>query len=73
MQNKELTVILTKFAESGWDLIDAPAKEWLAAKDKKVVTPKLIAAVKEADKECGSCGCEMDALYKEALKLLHAA
>ena len=62
----ELRNIMTKFAESGWDLIDAPAKAWLKGKgDKKT----LISAIEQADKECGSCGCEFDALYKRALEL----
>lgn len=73
VQNQKLEDIVTRFAESSWDLIDAPAKEWLKAKDKKTATTKLIAAVEKADKECGSCGCEMDALYKQALGLLRKA
>jgi hypothetical protein len=31
---------------------------------------ELIKAVDQADKECGSCGCEFDPLYKRALELL---
>ena len=31
---------------------------------------ELISAVKEADSQCGSCGCEFDPLYKKALNLL---
>ena len=73
-QNKELIGIVTKFAESGWDVIDAPSKVWLDSADKNSeVTGKLIAAVEQADAECGSCGCEMDPLYKKALALLRAA
>ena len=34
--------------------------------------PELISAIEKADKECGSCGCEYDALYKRALALLKA-
>lgn len=64
---KEIKQIMEKFAESGWDLIAVPAKEWLAGKDNKDV---LINAIKQADKECGSCGCELDSLYKRALELL---
>lgn len=64
---KELKTIMEKFASSGWDLIAGPAKEWLAGTgDKKA----LIKAIKEADKQCGSCGCEFDPLYKRALELL---
>lgn len=66
MANKELTGIATKLAECGWDVIDAPAKAWLNA------TTELIAAAEKADAECGSCGCEMDPLYKSALNLLRS-
>ena len=62
----ELKSIMIKFAESGWDLIDAPAKAWLEGKGNKKA---LISAIEQADKECGSCGCEFDALYKRALEL----
>jgi hypothetical protein len=74
-KNKELINIVTKFAESGWDVIDAPAKAWLDAGDNELTsaTNELIAAVEKADVECGSCGCEMDPLYKSALTLLRAA
>ena len=64
MANNELTGIAKQFVDSGWDVIDAPAKVWLAA------TTDLIAAAEKADTECGSCGCEMDPLYKKALNLL---
>jgi len=71
MTNLELITIVTKFKESGWDLITAPAKRWLlSATD--AATAELIKAVKQADAECGSCGCEYDPLYKRALELLHA-
>lgn len=74
MANMELIGIIEKFAESGWDLIDGPAKAWLVTKDGKevdeITTAKLIAAIEQADKECGSCGCEFDPLYKRALELL---
>jgi hypothetical protein len=67
--NHELKHILTRFSESGWDLIDAPAKDYLNGTDN---TEQLIAAIKQADKECGSCGCEFDAMYKQALEILEA-
>ena len=54
-------------AASGWDLISIPAQQWL---DGKFDRDALISAVKQADKECGSCGCEMDPLYKRALELI---
>ena len=64
---EELKTIMEKFAESGWELISVPAKQWLEGKGNM---DTLIAAVKQADKECGSCGCELDPLYKRALELL---
>lgn len=72
-QKEELVMIVTKFADSGWDLIDAPSKAWLSADDKSAVAADLIKAVEQADQECGSCGCEFDPLYKRALELLKAA
>lgn len=65
-EREELVRIITKFAESGWDLIDAPSKAWLEGNGD---ADKLVAAVEQADKECGSCGCELDPLYKRALQL----
>ncbi len=74
MQNEELINIITKFAESGWDLIDVPSMTWLTANQKGMVsetdTKALVTAVEQADLECGSCGCEFDPLYKRALVLL---
>lgn len=52
---EELKFIMEKFVASGWDLISIPAQQWLEGK---------------ADKECGSCGCELDPLYKRALELI---
>ncbi len=64
---EELKSIMEKFATSGWELISIPAQQWLDGKaDKK----DLVSAIKQADKECGSCGCELDALYKRALELI---
>ena len=63
----ELTKILTKFTQSGWDVIAGPAKAYLDGKGNK---DELTAAVRQADAECGSCGCEYDPLYKRALQLL---
>ncbi|HHX80096.1 MAG TPA: hypothetical protein GX692_03420 [Acholeplasmataceae bacterium] len=65
----ELEVIMSKFVESGWDLISIPAKEWLENKSSK---KRLIAAILQADRECGSCGCEFDSLYKRAIFLLES-
>lgn len=64
---EELKNIMEKFAESGWDLVAVPAKNWLKGNGDREA---LIAAVKQADKECGGCGCDLDSLYKRALELL---
>ena len=63
----ELKTIMEKFAESGWELISVPAQKWL---DGNADRDELIAAVKQADAECGSCGCDFDPLYKRALELI---
>lgn len=70
MVNVELIKIIEKFSESGWDLIDMPSKKWLTDNKSSNATDELIKAVEQADKECGSCGCEFDPLYKRALELL---
>lgn len=64
---EELRSIMEKFAASGWDLIAVPARQWLEG---TVDREALVAAVKQADEECGSCGCELDPLYKRALELI---
>ncbi len=64
---EELKSIMEKFAESGWDLISIPAQQWLDGKADKIT---LVSAIKQADKECGSCGCDLDSLYKKALELI---
>lgn len=63
----KLKTIMQKFASSGWDLIAIPVQRWL---DGNVDKAALIAAIEQADKECGSCGCDFDPLYKRALELL---
>lgn len=63
---EELRDIMTRFAASGWDLIAGPSIAWLEGRGEKEA---LIAAIEQADRECGSCGCEYDPLYKRALKL----
>ena len=70
MENRnreELVYILTKFAGSGWDLIAEPSKAWL---DGNGDLKKLLTAIEQADRDCGSCGCEYDPLYKKAIELL---
>ena len=64
---EELKSIMEKFVASGWDLIAAPAQQWLDGTEDK---DALVSAIKQADRECGSCGCELDPLYKRALALL---
>ena len=63
----ELKMIMEKFVASGWDLIAVPAQQWL---DKKADKETLVAAIRQADQECGSCGCDLDPLYKRALELI---
>ncbi len=67
IKNEELEKIVTKFAESGWDLIDKPSKEWLNNQKSNV---ELLPIIEQADKDCGSCGCDFDPLYKRAIELL---
>jgi len=69
VKNEEFTKIITKFAESGWDLIDEPSKAWL---DGKKSNEDLRPIIEQANNECGSCGCEFDPLYKRAIELLSA-
>lgn len=64
---EELKNIMEKFVSSGWELISVPAQQWLDGKADKAA---LAAAIQQADKECGSCGCDFDPLYKRALELL---
>ena len=63
----ELRTIMTAFAESGWDLIAEPAQVYLSGEYDREA---LVAAIRQADAECGSCGCSFDAMYKRALELL---
>ena len=64
---EELKSIMEKFAASDWDLIADPEQQWL---DGEADKNALVSAIKQADKECGNCGCELDPLYKRALELL---
>ena len=66
LENDELKMILKKFAVSGWDLMAIPSIRYLNGDESKEV---LIKAIEEADRECGNCGCEYDALYKRFLQL----
>jgi hypothetical protein len=49
-------------------LISIPAHAWLKGESNK---DTLIASIKQANRECGSCGCELDPLYKRSLELLN--
>ena len=64
---RELKSIMEKFVASGWDLIAVPAQQWL---DGKADRETLVSAIKQADKVCGECVCELDPLYKRVLELL---
>lgn len=64
---EELKSIMERFVASGWDLISIPAKQWL---DGNADEDTLISAIKQADEECGNCGCDLDPLYKRALELI---
>ena len=64
---EELKVILEKFAASGWDNIAVPARRSLSGTGGR---DDLIPAIQQAERECGSCGCELDPLYRRALELL---
>ena len=69
MEEHELRSILRRFADSGWELISAPAIAYLCGESCK---DELIAAVEQANEECGDCGCEYDALYRRFLALQKA-
>ncbi len=64
---EELKTIMEKFVASGWDLIFVPAQQWLNGKADR---DALVSAIRQADKECGSCGCNLAPLYKRALELV---
>lgn len=62
----ELRGIITKFAHSGYQLIEQPSQAWLEGADNK---NELISAIKQADDECGEGACEMGMLYKRVIRL----
>jgi len=80
-RRKRLASILGVFAEADgltadncppWVLeLMAASAEWIAGKDdaeaSKSATQKLVPLLETAMAECGSCGCEWDALYQQAL------
>ena len=57
MEEHELRSILKRFADSGWELISAPAAAYLGGEN---CNDWLIHAVEQANEECGECGCEYD-------------
>ncbi|OJV62226.1 MAG: hypothetical protein BGO41_15935 [Clostridiales bacterium 38-18] len=70
-QREELMYMLTKFEDSGWDLIALPSKNWMNLKEPtEQETINLLTAIEIADNECGSCGCEFDTLYKKTIMIL---
>lgn len=66
MEEQELRAILKRFADSEWELISAPSSAYLSGED---CNDWLISAVQQANEECGSCGCEYDALYRRFFEL----
>ena len=66
---EELNAIMKKFAASGWELIALPAQQWLEG---HADPESLLSAIRQANQECGNCGCELDPLYKRVLELLSA-
>lgn len=66
MEEHELRTILKRFSDSGWELLSAPASAYLSGED---CMDELVEAVLQAREECGTCGCEYDALYERFLAL----
>lgn len=62
-----LRTILNRFVESNWQLIQEPTSKWLKG---ELSQAELVSAIQKADQECGTCGCELDPLYKQALTYL---
>ena len=64
---RELNDILERFAASGWELLALPAQAWLDGGGDR---DRLIDVICQAERLCGSCGCELDPLYPRARELL---
>lgn len=64
---EELDRILARFAASGWDLIAVPARQRLDGNCERE-TP--LPVIRQTEQACGSCGCDLDPLYRRTLKLL---
>ena len=69
----KLAGIIEKFAASEWDGISGASAKWLESMNSgdlsKEAAVELEAALLKANEECGDCGCEFDALYKQALAM----
>lgn len=64
--NQKIVQLVEEFANSGWTLIATPAQAWLRGEN---CNQTLIAAVEQAEKQCGGCGCELDQAYQNFLML----
>ena len=64
VKSEELTMIITKFADSGWDLIDEPSRAGFIS---RMSSEELLPILMEADLRVWQCGCEFDSLYKIAI------
>ena len=69
----KLMKIIEQFAKCEYDVINTVSVKWLESMNdgeaSKAAANDLEAALLKADEECGSCGCEFDALYKQALAM----
>lgn len=63
----ESQAILSWFSQCCWPLLATASQDYLAGKIDKAA---LLEVMKEADCQCGSCGCEFDALYKKVIAIL---
>ncbi|HIS03277.1 MAG TPA: hypothetical protein IAA75_05140 [Candidatus Pullichristensenella avicola] len=64
---RELRIIIERFADCGWDDLAVPARRFLAGELRRTA---LREAVERARAACGNCGCALDALYPQALRRL---
>ncbi len=64
--NQKILQLVEEFANSGWTLIATPAQAWLRGENCNRI---LVAAVEQADRQCGNCGCELDQAYQNFLSI----